>query len=73
MPILRYLTSPGLRGLFSSIGSTVTLGPNSLLYAVVIVLLAGNRCLYALRAVPGCLWGMSVAPGFAALLAKSSA
>ena len=33
MPILRFLSSPGPHGLFSSIGSTVTLGPNSLFYA----------------------------------------
>ena len=33
MPILRFLTYPGPPDLFSSIGSTVTLGPNSLFYA----------------------------------------
>ena len=32
MLILRFLTYPGPPGHFSSIGSTVTLGPNSLFY-----------------------------------------
>ena len=58
MPILRFLTSPGPHGLFSSIGSTVTLGPNSLLY----------------RGPGGCPMAPTLAPlmPFAIALARSS-
>ena len=40
---------------------------------VVIVRLGDNRCPYALRGILRCLWGMSVAPGFSAVLATLSA